>query len=150
LGATWVARRGSVGSALVDRRRRGRVSSTHPPPIASRPVSSTSVTTWLERLQADDPRAAQVLWERFAERMLQAPRHLSGVIRQADMQSKLSCRRGTRALNPEKAEGAMWCQYDFFGNCRRCDQPPEPARSVQIRGSVGRGGQNARADVLAV
>jgi DNA-directed RNA polymerase specialized sigma24 family protein len=37
-------------------------------------MSSTSVTTWLERLRADDPRAAQALWERFAERMLQAAR----------------------------------------------------------------------------
>jgi len=36
------------------------------------------VTTWLERLRADDPRAAQALWERFAERMLSAARQRLG------------------------------------------------------------------------
>src|SRR5262249_12403083 len=52
-------------------------SKAHPQPRGP-PVSSTSVTTWLERLQADDPRAAQALWERFAQRMLAAARQRLG------------------------------------------------------------------------
>jgi DNA-directed RNA polymerase specialized sigma24 family protein len=41
-------------------------------------MSSPSTTTWLERLQADDPRAAQALWERLAQRMLAAARQRLG------------------------------------------------------------------------
>jgi len=41
-------------------------------------MSSPSTTTWLERLQAGDPRAAQALWERLAQRMLAAARQRLG------------------------------------------------------------------------
>jgi RNA polymerase sigma factor (sigma-70 family) len=39
---------------------------------------SHSVTRWIERLQADDPRAASALWERFVERMLAVARRQLG------------------------------------------------------------------------
>jgi DNA-directed RNA polymerase specialized sigma24 family protein len=39
---------------------------------------SSSITLWLERLRAGDPQAAQPLWERFAQRMLEAARRSLG------------------------------------------------------------------------
>jgi DNA-directed RNA polymerase specialized sigma24 family protein len=41
-------------------------------------LSSHSVTRWIERLRNDDPQAAQVLWERFLERMLVVARQRLG------------------------------------------------------------------------
>jgi RNA polymerase sigma factor (sigma-70 family) len=39
---------------------------------------SHSVTRWIERLKADDPRAAGALWERFVQRMLAVARQRLG------------------------------------------------------------------------
>jgi RNA polymerase sigma factor (sigma-70 family) len=36
--------------------------------------SPDAITLWIERLKANDPRAAAVLWEKFAERLLSAAR----------------------------------------------------------------------------
>jgi RNA polymerase sigma factor (sigma-70 family) len=41
-------------------------------------LESHSVTRWIERLKADDPRAATALWERFVERMLAVARQRLG------------------------------------------------------------------------
>jgi RNA polymerase sigma factor (sigma-70 family) len=41
-------------------------------------AGSHSVTRWIERLKEDDPRAAGVLWERFAARMLAVARRRLG------------------------------------------------------------------------
>jgi RNA polymerase sigma factor (sigma-70 family) len=41
-------------------------------------VSSHSISVWIERLRASDPRAAQALWERFFERMVRLARQRLG------------------------------------------------------------------------